>query len=321
VRDKRRSRVASKRSILYCVDDVRVSSWDELNEALYRGSWKAPLRRFRSNFAFRGMGDARVDLSTTLMRLGGARTEGHLLRNFRKYAQRDSAPHDSIWNWLALAQHHGLPTRLLDWTFSPLVAMHFATEDLDAYGADGVIWCVDYVKTHARLPATLRAVLKSEDADVFTVEMLDSAAPSLPQLDRLRGTGGKKNRDFVVFLEPPSLDDRIVNQFALFCLMSSPTARLDEWLACHPQLFFRVIIPAGLKWEVRDKLDQANVTERVLFPGLDGLGRWLTRYYSPRERTNHAERARPERDRGWRGDAHDRGGNGRGAERRGRSRS
>jgi hypothetical protein len=69
---------------------------------------------------------------------------------------------------------------------------------------------------------------------------------------------------------------------ALFSLMSSASATLDDWLAAHPRLVRRVIIPASLKWEIRDKLDQANVNERVLFPGLDGLSRWLTRYYWPK---------------------------------------
>ena len=65
--------------------------------------------------------------------------------------------------------------------------------------------------------------------------------------------------------------------------MSSPTARLDEWLAERPGLARRIVIPAGLKWEVRDKLDQGNITERVLFPGLDGLSLWLRRYYTPKQ--------------------------------------
>jgi hypothetical protein len=45
---------------------------------------------------------------------------------------------------------------------------------------------------------------------------------------------------------------------------------------------WRVVIPAELKSEIRDKLDQANITERVLFPGLDGLSRCVARHYAPR---------------------------------------
>lgn len=63
--------------------------------------------------------------------------------------------------------------------------------------------------------------------------------------------------------------------------MSSPEAELGDWLQRHPDLCRQVQIPASVKWEVRDKLDQANVNERVLFPGLDGLSRWLARYYTP----------------------------------------
>jgi hypothetical protein len=79
------------------------------------------------------------------------------------------------------------------------------------------------------------------------------------------------------------MNDRFVNQLALMSAMSSPRARLDEWVLRHRGLVRRIMIPAALKWEIRDKLDQANITERVLFPGLDGLSRWLKRYYSPRE--------------------------------------
>ena len=87
---------------------------------------------------------------------------------------------------------------------------------------------------------------------------------------------------FVAFLEPPSLDERIINQFALFSLLSGPSTRFDTWLESHPQAWRKIIVPAELKWEVRDKLDQANITERVLYPGLDGLSRWLKRYYTPK---------------------------------------
>jgi len=260
------------------MEDVRVNNWIELNVQLYEKSWSESLLRFRSDYAYRGMPDAAEDLTTTLMRLGGnyREMERHLLRNFRKYAYQGAVADTSEWNWLAVAQHHGLPTRLLDWTYSPYVALHFATENLELYDRDAIVWCVNYVALHKLLPRKLREILNRERSNGFTVEMLTQAMHSIRDLEKLART------EFALFFEPPSLDSRIVNQYALFSMMSSPAARLDEYLARrHSDLVRRIIIPAKLKWEIRDKLDQANITERVLFPGLDGLACWLKRHYTP----------------------------------------
>jgi hypothetical protein len=261
------------------LEDFRAQTWVELQELLYADSWNEGLQLHRSNYAFRGRWDAGDDLSTSLTRLGGdsARLEIPMLRAFRKYAARDEVPVDSLWNWLALAQHHGLPTRLLDWTYSPFVALHFATTKRESYDRDGVVWMIDYVRAHEEAPGKLRSRLEEEEANLFTTEMLGNVASGLREFDKL-------GADFVVFVEPPSFDERIVNQYALFSLMAGADASLDEWVADHPELVRRIVIPGEVKWEVRDKLDQANLTERVLFPGLDGLSRWVARYYAPRRR-------------------------------------
>jgi hypothetical protein len=260
------------------MNEIRIKSWCELQESLFQDAWNQEICRFRSQYAFRGIPDAQYSLKTSLARLGGdiARRESDLLRNFRKYASREAVEHDSVWHWLSLAQHHGLPTRLLDWTFSPFVAMHFSTADIDRYDTDGAIWAVHYGRAHELLPQVLREELSREGSDVFAVEMLLAVCETLPGLSEL------SSLPFLLFFEPPSMDDRIVNQFALFSVISDPETQLDRWLVQHPGLWHKVVIPAEIKWEVRDKLDQSNITERVLFPGLDGLSRWLKRYYSPR---------------------------------------
>jgi len=258
--------------------EVLLNSWEHVCQKLFDYSWQSDIMRHRSPFVFRGLSDKEYDLKTSLVRLGGnyKQMEYHLLRNFRKYGQLDGIDSNfSDWKWMTIAQHHGLPTRLLDWTFSPFVALHFLTYDLNKYDKDGAIWCVDFVKTHDYLPSSLKDEIRNVNSNVFTIGMIESKLNSLSDLENL------SNEEFVIFFEPPSMDSRIVNQYALFSIMNNSNFQIDKFLEKKNDLVFKYIIPKELKWEIRNKLDQANISERMLFPGLDGLAQWLKRHYGP----------------------------------------
>lgn len=145
---------------------------------------------------------------------------------------------------------------------------------MDCFDQDGEVWCVDFARVNTQLPKRSRRLLDAEQSGALTVDML-AAFSSLQDFDRLGRT------PFVVFMEPPTLHPRLAAQHALFSLMPGPTAQLDR-SADHPDVYGRVVVPAAAKAEIRDKLDQANVNERVLEGGFDGLCRWLARYYRPR---------------------------------------
>ena len=172
-------------------------------------SWCQGSRSVRSTVVWRGLARSSYSNMSSLVRLSAdyRQLERHLIRNFRKYAHRE-APGPTTWDWLSLAQHHGLPTRLLDWTFSPLVALHFAT----AHWPDdeAVLLGVDCEGAHEGLPAALHGLYEREGSLVFTTEMLAELAPDLEGFDALT-----ESEPFVVFFEPPSFDERIVNQAAV----------------------------------------------------------------------------------------------------------
>ena len=89
---------------------------------------------------------------------------------------------------------------------------------------DGAIWCVNIVETNKQLARPLKRRLEQTSARVFTSGMLNEEVASLGEFDRL------SDHPFVAFLEPPSLDARIVNQVGLFSVMSDPSLALDQWL-------------------------------------------------------------------------------------------
>lgn len=275
---------------------------EHLFSELLQEHWAEDLARHRSPYVFRGLSKHTHRLCSRLVRLGGIyeKLEYHLLRNFRKYSviEHESAGL-SIWRQMSIAQHHSLPTRLIDWTFSPLVALHFATNNLDHYGHDGILWCVNFQEVHKLLPRNILEELEFSDSLMFSTRMLDGAikrmlvdnegkliphATSIQTQLRKFESIVKLNdgKDFALFFEPPSIDARIVNQYALFAVTSCARCMLDEWLLENvPQAFCKIIIPASMKWAIRNRLDQNNVTERILFPGYDGLTAYLERHYGP----------------------------------------
>lgn len=276
-------RVAATPTRKVSVIERRVSSWVELENELFADTWNPTIKRFRSTFAYRGLGDCTYPLTNSLSRLGTPYPgmERNLIKQFKKYSHPDIVDRDTEWHWLSVAQHHGLPTRLLDWTYSPFVALHFATCELDKYDVDGAVWKVNFSDVHNLLQRAQTASLDALGARIFSVDALAETIPNLETLDTLKAPGF----NVAVFFEPPAINQRIISQFAYFSVLSDPFLAMDDWLA-DPRIMGKVgskkiIFPSKLKWEIRDKLDQSNITERILMPGLDGLCAWLKRHYKP----------------------------------------
>lgn len=177
------------------------------------------------------------------------------------------------WEHLVSAQHHGVPTRLLDWAYSPLVAAFFATRpDPEREERARAVWRLDWKLVHEKFGFPGVSLL-------------------IKDLDELFGKEGhftpwalmrRAQRDFACLVEPPSLDQRIVAQAAVFTLCSDKTRPFDAFLSEHglEGALTKYVIPASEVGRVRDQLDLVGVDERRLFPDLDGVAAAIRRYYA-----------------------------------------
>ena len=103
----------------------KITDINKISELLTEQKFDDGIQRYRSSYLYRGLPNQNYCLMTSLQRnCKNKQTdiEGAILRNFTKYAAKeDPKLIESIWRQLIIGQHHGLPTRLLDWTRSPLI--------------------------------------------------------------------------------------------------------------------------------------------------------------------------------------------------------
>ncbi len=261
------------------IKEIHITKFEQVWELIGEQVLDEKSQRNRSSYLYRGMCNSGYSLKTSLARNckeKATELESSIIRNFNKYATLQN-PHlsESIWNKLIIGQHHGLPTRLLDWTWSPLIGLHFATsgEDISRMDEhDAVVWKINVEEVNALLPGRYVKVLSSENAYLFTVDMLDSIVDTLDKFD------DDMQDDAILFIEPPSIDERVINQFSYFSIIPNKIIDIESFFdKC--KFATKYVISKELKWQIRDMLDQMNINERITYPGLDGLSQWLKRYY------------------------------------------
>lgn len=145
---------------------------------------------------------------------------------------------NSEWELLAIAQHTGLPTRLLDWTHNPLVATFFATSE--NYEKDGAVFIYNP-----------NSVIPHDLVLPFDIE------------------ANKK----VEFHQPSSSSSRIINQLGYFSIHSNPKMPLND--KTKDGILEKLIIKKELKKELIYMLNQYGINYLTLFPDLEGLSKHL----------------------------------------------
>lgn len=266
------------------INEIRIETMSQLMELMAEQKFRPELNRHRDLHIYRGECDSSFKLSTSLSRNCKSLSkylEKPMLQNFTKYAVLEEPMIEgSVWKQMIVGQHHGFPTRLLDWSFSPLMALHFAmTEsDLDEMAEhDSVVWRIDVHELHDRLPQKYQEIMKSYCTTVFSMDMLQEACDSLEQYDE------DMQEDNMLVIEPPSLDRRIISQYSFFSIVPSGMKDIEAFLNANTLKTARFVIAKELRWQIRDFLDHQNITERMVYPGLDGLSKWLGRHYYVRE--------------------------------------
>lgn len=234
-----------------------------------RKQWEAHWPEGPSDIWFRGHKDASWPLVPSLYRLLGDSGEipdeedwraGFYL-NSPMYTSGHASPPANDWDRYCLMQHYGMPTRLLDWSESALVAFYFAIATATA-DSDAAVWVLD--------PYGLNKVLSPLLSDELVFPFDELAGKYLPKLYE-----GKALPRPPVALYPVRASRRLLAQRGTFTVHGSDRKSLDQYRKLKGFLV-RIRIGGSAIDSLKDELYQAGITEAMLFPELDHLCRELT---------------------------------------------
>lgn len=210
---------------------------------------------------FRGHASTTFELLPSIARDPKAlQREAILSKRFKQnaYPFRHMPP-QSEWEWLFLMQHFGVPTRLLDWTESPLVALYFAVTDEDPAreSEDAHIWALLPARFNFEIPRIRPTV--SVDIPSFGVDaVLDDYRPDRIALEAM-------SSKLPVAAIAHRQNERIMAQLGVFTIMHRDTTPLES---LAPDYLARFTIPSASKPLFKAELSALRVTRMTLFPEL-----------------------------------------------------
>lgn len=251
-------------------------------------SWVRAKLKPDGGFIFRGQ-KARYPLATTLERAckepdstlsTAARVlEERCIREFQRRVHhyvRDVPKPSHRFELLALMQHYGAPTRLLDWTYSLEVAAYFAlVQTLDEPTADAAIWIVNDTWCKAAAIEALASTRSQTD-----LELLNRGIDYRDEPRMVRILLGEPPVAFVFPLSPFRLNERLTLQKGVFLCPGDVTKSFEENLCTlnghdREENVLKFVVPPDCRADAARRLFDLNITDATLFPGLDGFARSL----------------------------------------------
>ncbi|SRR6266568_5589140 len=206
---------------------------------------------------------------------GGREVELGIIDDFKRRAPglMESAPSPSdTLAWLFLMQHHGAPTRLLDWTESALVALYFAVEK--HHDVDGELWAMFPDLLNERSDVGRGFPLLNNPVLQYLVE--EPLVHDIEANARVRGLREVPRRP--IALRPATTFPRMVAQLSVFTIHPKPQAgHTVPDILPEADLLVRYIVPAGGKRQLMNDLQALGVSRRTLFPDLDALSKTIER--------------------------------------------